>query len=66
MDAGATKVSIEVANECRNIRVADNGSGIHPMILFLLSQSMRRVRYHQARICIMLKQWALEVKRLQV
>ena len=30
MDAGATKVSIEVANECRNIRVADNGSGIHP------------------------------------
>ena len=30
VDAGATKVSIEVANECRNIRVADNGSGIHP------------------------------------
>ena len=30
IDAGATKVSIEVTNECRNIRVADNGSGIHP------------------------------------
>ncbi|DAB22892.1 TPA: hypothetical protein CPT94_04210 [Candidatus Gastranaerophilales bacterium HUM_22] len=30
VDAGATKVSIEVANECRNIRVADNGSGIQP------------------------------------
>ena len=30
IDAGATRISIEVTNECRNIRVADNGSGIHP------------------------------------
>ena len=30
IDAGATKVSIHISNECRNIRVADNGSGIHP------------------------------------
>jgi len=30
VDAGATKISIEVTNECRNIRIADNGSGIHP------------------------------------
>ena len=30
IDAGATKVSIEISNECRNIRVADNGSGIYP------------------------------------
>lgn len=30
IDAGATRVSIEISNECRNIRVADNGSGIHP------------------------------------
>ena len=30
IDAGASKVSIEISNECRNIRVADNGSGIHP------------------------------------
>ena len=30
VDAGATKISIEIENECRNIRVADNGSGIHP------------------------------------
>ena len=30
IDAGATKVSIEITNECRDIRVADNGSGIHP------------------------------------
>lgn len=30
IDAGATKVSIEISNECRNIRIADNGSGIHP------------------------------------
>lgn len=29
IDAGATRVSIEISNECRNIRVADNGSGIH-------------------------------------
>ncbi len=30
IDAGATKVSIEITNDCRDIRVADNGSGIHP------------------------------------
>ncbi len=28
IDAGATKIEIEIKNECRNIRVADNGSGI--------------------------------------
>ncbi len=30
IDAGASKIEIAVSNECRNIRVADNGSGIHP------------------------------------
>lgn len=30
VDAGATRVSVEISNDCRNIRVADNGSGIHP------------------------------------
>lgn len=30
IDAGATKVSVEISNECRDIRIADNGSGIHP------------------------------------
>ena len=30
IDAGSSKVSIEISNDCRNIRVADNGSGIHP------------------------------------
>lgn len=30
VDAGATKISVDITNECRNIRVADNGSGIHP------------------------------------
>ena len=30
VDAGATKISVEVANECRDLRVADNGCGIHP------------------------------------
>lgn len=29
IDAGATKVEITVSNECRDIRIADNGSGIH-------------------------------------
>lgn len=30
VDAGAKKVSVDITNECRDIRVADNGSGIHP------------------------------------
>ncbi len=30
VDAGAKKISIEITNECRNIRIADNGCGIHP------------------------------------
>ncbi|MDR1327669.1 MAG: DNA mismatch repair endonuclease MutL, partial [Heliobacteriaceae bacterium] len=30
VDAGAAKVSVEISNDCRDIRVADNGSGIHP------------------------------------
>ncbi len=30
VDAGAKKISIEITNDCRDIRVADNGSGIHP------------------------------------
>lgn len=30
VDAKATRVSVEVSNECRNLRIADNGSGIHP------------------------------------
>lgn len=30
IDAGATRVSIEITNECRDIRIADNGCGIHP------------------------------------
>ncbi|MCQ2789633.1 MAG: DNA mismatch repair endonuclease MutL [bacterium] len=30
IDASATKISVEVSNECRNLRIADNGCGIHP------------------------------------
>ena len=30
VDAGATKISIEINNDCRDIRVADNGCGIYP------------------------------------
>ena len=30
IDADATKISIEISNACRNIRIADNGCGIEP------------------------------------
>ena len=30
IDAHASKISIDITNDCRNIRVADNGSGIMP------------------------------------
>jgi DNA mismatch repair protein MutL len=30
IDAEATKIEISISNDCRNIRIADNGSGIHP------------------------------------
>lgn len=30
IDAGSSKISVGISNDCRNIRVADNGSGIHP------------------------------------
>lgn len=30
VDAGSSKISIEINNDCRDIRVADNGCGIHP------------------------------------
>lgn len=30
IDAKATKISVEISNEGRDIRIADNGSGIHP------------------------------------
>lgn len=35
IDAGATRISVEVANECRDLRIADNGSGIHPEDIML-------------------------------
>ena len=30
IDAGATKIEVEVSKDCLSIRVSDNGSGIHP------------------------------------
>lgn len=30
IDAKASKIEISISNECRNIRIADNGTGIHP------------------------------------
>ena len=30
IDAGASRIEITISNACRNIRIADNGSGIYP------------------------------------
>ena len=30
IDAKASKIEISISNDCRNIRIADNGTGIHP------------------------------------
>ena len=30
LDAGATKIEVEVSKDCLSLRVSDNGSGIHP------------------------------------
>ena len=30
IDAGATRVEIEISKDCLSLRVSDNGSGIHP------------------------------------
>ena len=30
IDAGSTKIEVEISKDCLSIRVADNGSGIHP------------------------------------
>lgn len=38
IDAGATKISVEVLNDCRDIRIADNGCGIHPDDIYLAFQ----------------------------
>ncbi len=35
IDAGSSKIEISVTNDCRNIRIADNGSGIHPDDVFV-------------------------------
>lgn len=35
IDAGATRISVMVDNECRNIRIADNGCGIDEEDVFL-------------------------------
>lgn len=35
IDAGSSKIEISVSNDCRNIRIADNGCGIHPDDVFV-------------------------------
>lgn len=35
IDAGSTRISVEISNDCRDIRVADNGCGIHPDDIYL-------------------------------
>ena len=41
IDAGATRISVDIQNECRDIRVADNGSGIHPDDIILAFSKTR-------------------------
>ena len=47
IDAGATKISIEVSNECRDLRIADNGSGIHPedILLAFSKHATSKIQY---------------------
>ena len=35
VDAKSSKIEISISNECRNIRIADNGIGIHPDDVFI-------------------------------
>ncbi len=35
IDAGSGRISIEITNDCRDIRIADNGCGIHPDDIYL-------------------------------
>ena len=35
IDAGATRISVSIDNECRNIRIADNGCGIEEEDIYL-------------------------------
>ena len=54
IDAGATKVSIEITNDCRDIRVADNGSGIHPddIILAFSKHATSKIKTGEDLYCI--------------
>ena len=48
IDAGATKISIEISNECRNMRIADNGSGIHPDDIILAFSKHATSKIHNS------------------
>ena len=67
IDAGATKISVDVANECRDLRIADNGCGIHPDdILLAFSKNTQPAKFKQAKIYLILKQWGLEEKPISI
>lgn len=66
VDAGATRVSIEITNECRDIRVADNGCGIHPDDILLAFQNTQQARLKKMMIYSIFILLALEEKLLQV
>lgn len=66
IDAGATKISIEINNDCRDIRVADNGCGIHPDDIMLAFPNTLQVRLPPMMICLTYIHWALGEKLLQV
>ncbi len=54
IDAGATRISIDINNDCCNIRVADNGSGIHPddIILAFSKHATSKIKTGEDLYCI--------------
>jgi len=54
IDAGATRISIDINNDCCDIRVADNGSGIHPddIILAFSKHATSKIKTGEDLYCI--------------
>ena len=54
IDAGATRIGIEISNDCRNIRIADNGSGIHPddIILAFSKHATSKIQTGEDLYCV--------------
>ncbi|UKI42371.1 MAG: ATP-binding protein [Candidatus Melainabacteria bacterium] len=51
IDANSTKVEIRISNDCRNIRIADNGVGIHPDDIDIAFLNIQQAKYPNMMIC---------------